>query len=77
MKIKDLHIDDDTLKNDETKCNKGSHSDVIDDDDDEGWITPDNLHEVCKSFGGSNEVPLSDGIAVGCMTSDYAMQVSY
>lgn len=45
------------------------------DSDDEGWITPENIRQVCEQMGGAKEVD-SDGIAVGCMTTDYAMQVS-
>ncbi len=44
------------------------------DDDEEGWITPSNLQEVQKDMGGVDEEP--EDIIVGCMTSDFAMQVS-
>ena len=48
--------------------------DKCDSDDDEGWITPENFHEVCVEMGGAlEEQPM--GIAVGCITTDFAMQV--
>ena len=45
------------------------------DSDEEGWITPENIQEVCEQMGGAEEVE-SSGIAVGCITTDFAMQVS-
>lgn len=48
--------------------------DRCDSEDDEGWITPENFHEVCVEMGGAlEEQPM--GIAVGCITTDFAMQV--
>ena len=44
------------------------------DDDDDSWITPDNYQSVCDSIGGMMEESI-DEISVGCMTTDYAMQV--
>lgn len=48
-------------------------------DDDEGWITPDNIAEVYKKMGLSqtNEAPdetPKDRIRVACMTSDFSIQ---
>ena len=44
------------------------------DSDGEGWITPENFQQVCEEMGGvSEERPRS--LAVGCMTTDFAMQV--
>ena len=48
--------------------------DKCDSDDDEGWITPENFHEVCVEMGGALEEQPT-GIAVGCITTDFAMQV--
>ena len=46
-----------------------------DSDDLSGWITPENLQQACEEMGGATEVkPV--GIAVGCITTDFAMQVS-
>ena len=45
-----------------------------DDDDDSGWITPENFHQACEEMGGVSEEKAA-GIAVGCTTTDFAMQV--
>ena len=45
-----------------------------DDDDDDGWITPENVQEARKEMGGLVEEQL-EGVVVGCMTTDFAMQV--
>ena len=42
--------------------------------EDDSWITPDNYQSVCDSIGGMMEESI-DEISVGCMTTDYAMQV--
>lgn len=44
------------------------------DSDDEGWITPENFQEVCREMGGALEEQ-PEGVAVGCITTDFAMQV--
>ena len=43
--------------------------------EDGNWITPDNLHAVCDGMGGAMEDSMNH-ITVGCLTTDYAMQVS-
>ena len=44
-----------------------------DDDDDEGWITPENLQQVCEEMGSVlDDVPQL--LSVGCITTDFAMQ---
>lgn len=62
---------------DTVKVNGGDlewNSDDNDDDDDSGWITPDNFRIACEEMGGVlNE--RATGIAVGCTTTDFAMQV--
>ncbi|KAM6058127.1 RNA-binding protein NOB1 isoform 2-T2 [Chlamydotis macqueenii] len=40
--------------------------------DDEGWITPSNLKQVQQDTGRCDAAP--DGIQVGCVTTDFAMQ---
>ncbi|XP_033928805.1 RNA-binding protein NOB1 [Melopsittacus undulatus] len=40
--------------------------------DDEGWITPSNLKQVQQDMGHCDAAP--DGIQVGCVTTDFAMQ---
>lgn len=44
------------------------------DDDDSGWITPENFRQACEEMGGVLEEKAA-GIAVGCTTTDFAMQV--
>ena len=51
-------------------------SDEDNDEDEEGWITPDNLQQACEEMGGVLEEE-PKGIAVGCITTDFAMQVRY
>ena len=46
----------------------------VDDSDSEGWINPDNFQQVCEEMGGVSEEPLTS-LPVGCITSDFAMQV--
>ncbi|XP_072169063.1 RNA-binding protein NOB1-like [Diadema setosum] len=43
------------------------------DDDEAGWITPHNISQVKQQMGVKDEASL-EGIRVGCMTSDFAMQ---
>lgn len=41
--------------------------------DDEGWITPSNLKQVQQDTGHCDTAPV--GVQVGCVTTDFAMQV--
>lgn len=41
-------------------------------DDDEGWITPSNISNVKKNFGG--DVLEEKDVEVACITTDFAMQ---
>lgn len=43
-------------------------------DDDEGWITPSNIVEVKRSMGVETALE-TDVVPVGCLTTDFAMQV--
>ena len=43
------------------------------DSDEDGWINPDNFEQVCSEMGGMEEVAM--GVQVGCVTTDFAMQV--
>ena len=45
-----------------------------DNDDDDDWITPDNLHRAREQMGGATTVS-AKGVAVGCLTTDFSMQV--
>ena len=42
-----------------------------DGDDNDGWITPQNISRIRE--GGVSDMP--EGVGVGCMTADFAMQV--
>ena len=44
--------------------------------EDEGWITPDNLGQVCEEVGVALGEEPQQEVAVACVTADYAMQVS-
>ena len=65
---------DDQLKTEGNEEESEDEEEEEDDDDDEGWITPSNLQQVQKDMGGLDEDV--DDIVVGCMTTDFAMQVS-
>lgn len=43
-------------------------------DDDEGWITPGNVASVKRSMGAET-TNKGESICVGCLTTDFAMQV--
>ncbi len=60
---------------DDLESNEASEDSQNEDSDDEdSWITPGNYQMACEKMGGALETGL-DGIAVGCVTTDYAMQV--
>lgn len=40
-------------------------------DDEEGWITEDNLSKALKKMGA---LEVEEGLTVGCLTTDFAMQ---
>ena len=62
-KVEDLRLEQESQEEEEEE----------EEDDDEGWITPDNLQRVCEEMGGVlDELPQS--VAVGCITTDFAMQ---
>ena len=66
------------VSSDEEEDNNGEEDEQEDEQEDEdggNWITPENLHQVCKAMGGAMEDELDD-IAVGCITTDFAIQVS-
>lgn len=48
----------------------------LDDEVEDDWITPDNLHIACEQMGGAMTAA-PEGVAVGCITTDYSMQVMY
>lgn len=58
--------EDDVSEEDEEEGDEGES------DDDVGWITPGNINNVKKNFGG--EVLEEQAVDVACITTDYAMQ---
>ena len=46
------------------------------DDDDDGWITPSNINSVKQSMG-EYEADELQRVDVGCLTTDFAMQVCH
>ena len=59
----------DVLEEDE-----GCDADEADDDND-GWITPNNYTRKKSQLEKQHEKPLLEWVEVACMTSDFAMQV--
>ena len=49
--------------------------DKDEDDDSEGWITPENFQQACEEMGGVLD-DLPQCLTVGCITTDFAMQVT-
>ena len=44
-------------------------------EDEEGWITPGNLHQAQQEMGVEVLEPAASNVTVGCLTTDFAMQV--
>lgn len=61
-------------KNSEENGDEEIIEEELSDSDDEGWITPENIHEMCEKMGGVLEEQ-PEKISVGCITTDYSMQV--
>ena len=80
--VVELDVDKTIAENSMNQCEGGSErtgdSDGEawneDSDDEDSWITPANYEQACEKMGGALETGL-DGIAVGCITTDYAIQV--
>ncbi|XP_063951101.1 RNA-binding protein NOB1-like [Lytechinus pictus] len=71
---KDANIGDLNIDEDDGEVIEEDDIEEEDEDDDEmGWITPQNISQVREQMGGSGETSL-EGIRVGCMTTDFAMQ---
>lgn len=51
----------------------GSEEEEDVEDDNEGWITPSNIQQIYRDMGCSETTA---EIKVGCMTTDFAMQVT-
>lgn len=77
--VKDSHEDEDLRSLSEKnhkEADDGGGDGVAngDSDDEDGWITPDNLTQACEEMGGVLE-EAAKGLAVACVTTDFAMQV--
>ena len=46
------------------------------DDNDGDWITLDNLHRAREQMGGATTAS-AEGVTVGCLTTDFTMQVLF
>ena len=83
-------VDDCNNKKNADVCNQDDNQDDVnyhsnsddddgcdddDDDDDDGWITPENINQVKADYGVSETQSRPTDIAVGCLTTDFAMQV--
>lgn len=64
--------DDEDVDNDD---DLDSNSDDDDDDDDDGWITPDNISRIKGQMGKGPLDAVPANVTVGCLTTDFAMQV--
>lgn len=53
--------------------NSAEEEEEEEESDDEGWITPSNLKQVQQDLGHCDTAPAD--IQVGCVTTDFAMQV--
>lgn len=66
------HFNEDS--NAENESEEGEDEEDDDEEEDDGWITPGNITEVKKSMGV--ETTSEDEVCVGCLTTDFAMQVN-
>lgn len=77
---KDEMVDQESVEEDVEEIHEEENDDEIDegveDDDDEGWITPSNLKAKKLEMLGANGVPEDEDkdIIVACLTNDFAMQ---
>lgn len=51
------------------------NGDDFGEDDDDGWITPDNIKQIKNQMGKGSQNALPANVTVGCLTTDFAMQV--
>ena len=65
--------DGDSLEDEIKEYSSEEESD--DSSDDEGWITPGNVDEVNKIMTGGTGDSDTAACTVGCLTTDFAMQV--
>ena len=75
--VTDLNSNSFDDNNDKDSDENDDDDDNDDYDDDDGWITPDNIGHIRDKMGKGalGEVPAN--VTVGCLTTDFAMQVLY
>lgn len=61
------------MEDEEEEEGEENGDDEEEEEDDVGWITPQNISQVRQQMGRGEEVSL-EGVRVGCMTTDFAMQ---
>lgn len=67
--------DGDTL-HEVTECTSSEEEEESEsEEDDDGWITPGNVDAVNKAMTGVSSVETNPECTVGCLTTDFAMQV--
>lgn len=63
--------EDSTDESDDERMIPEGFCEDVDSDDDEGWITEDNLMNALKKMGAFE---IDEGCTVGCLTTDFALQ---
>lgn len=71
--VDDGEINVDKDENDDH--NDDYYDDSDDEDDDGDWITPHNITQVKADFGAPEVETRPTNVVVGCLTTDFAMQV--
>ena len=64
------------VDNDEDLDSNSDNDDDDNDDDDDGWITPDNINHIKSQMGKETLDAVPANVTVGCLTTDFAMQVA-
>ena len=67
--------DGDTLQEEIEEYSSEDSSDEEESNDDDGWITPSNIDEMNKAMTGYSGEDEKTACTVGCLTTDFAMQV--
>lgn len=66
---------DDITEGDESDSEEGESESESDEEDEEGWITPSNVDEMNQMMTGVTGGDVTATCQVGCLTTDFAMQV--
>ena len=76
--VTDLNSNSFDDNNDKDSNDDDDDDDDEDDyDDDDGWITPDNIGHIRDKMGKGAFGDVPANVTVGCLTTDFAMQVLY